>query len=261
MGMTPGSAPTLFLAHGSPMLALDGGAWGEAVSAQGRGLEGIRALLVCSAHWETEGPFALTAARAPGVLHDFSGFPSALSALDYPAPGSPDLAVQVCGLLAGAGLEARLETGRPFDHGVWVPLRYLRPEADLPVVQLSLPVPRTPELLLVAGRALAPLRHQGVLVVGSGGLVHNLRHLDWREASGPQPWASAFQDWIGARLATRGWASLSAWPEAPGAREAVPSSEHLDPLFVALGAAMAAPRLLYDGWQLGSLSLRSYRFD
>lgn len=259
--MTPGSAPTLFLAHGSPMLALDGGAWGAAASALGRELEAIRAILICSAHWETTGPFALTSARAPGVLHDFSGFPPALSALDYPAPGSPELAAQACGLLAGAGLEARLDADRPLDHGVWVPLRYLRPGADLPVVQLSLPVPRTPELLLAAGRALAPLRDEGVLVVGSGGLVHNLRRLDWEEASGPQPWATAFQDWVGARLAVRDLSSLAAWRTAPGASEAVPTSEHLDPLFVALGSTDAVPELLFDGWQLGSLSLRSYRFD
>lgn len=261
MEMSAGSVPTLFLAHGSPMLALDGGAWGEAVTALGRRLAGIRAILVCSAHWETAGPFALTSAEMPGVLHDFSGFPPALSALDYPAPGAPGLAALARALLEEAGLEARLDSARPLDHGAWVPLRYLRPEGDLPVVQLSLPVPRTPELLLAAGRALTPLRHQGVLVVGSGGLVHNLRRLDWHEASGPQPWATAFQDWIGARLTARDLSTLTAWPTAPGAQEAVPTSEHLDPLFLALGSANAAPELLFDGWQLGSLSLRSYRFD
>lgn len=255
------SAPALFLAHGSPMLALEGGAWGPALADCGRELRGLRAILICSAHWETAGGFALTAAAVPGVMHDFGGFPEALYALDYPATGSPDMAVQAAGLLKGAGLQVVLDAARPLDHGAWVPLRYLRPLADLPVVQLSLPRPRTPELLLAAGRALAPLRQQGVLIVGSGGLVHNLNRLDGQGGTGPRPWAAAFQDWVAARLALLELPALADWQAAPGARESVPTSEHLDPLFLALGAAPAPPTLLFDGWQLGSLSLRSYRFD
>lgn len=252
--------PSLFLAHGSPMLALEGGAWGEAVSAFGRQLPHLRAILVCSAHWEAPGPFRLSSADIPGVMHDFGGFPEALYALDYPAPGSPGLAAEVAGLLREAGLEAVLDPQRPLDHGAWVPLRYLRPDARVPVVQLSLPRPRTPELLLAAGRALAPLRERGVLILGSGGVVHNLRRLDWQGATGPEPWAMGFQTWVDGRLAARDTAALAEWRKAPGAGESVPTSEHLDPLFVALGASQTAPETLYDGWQLGSLSLKSYAF-
>ncbi|MCX6546796.1 MAG: class III extradiol ring-cleavage dioxygenase [Acidobacteria bacterium] len=251
------STPALFLAHGSPMLALEGGSWGQTLGAQGRALKGLRGVLVCSAHWETPGPFHLTSAPRPGILHDFSGFPDALCDLDYPALGSPLLAREAADLLLTAGLDAVLEP-RPLDHGTWVPLRYLLPDAEVPVVQLSLPRPRTPALLLAAGRALAALRQTGVLIVGSGGIVHNLGRLDWAEASGPRPWAEAFDSWVRAELAAGH--DLSDWRTAPGAAESVPTSEHLDPLFVALGAGGAPPEVLFDGWQLGSLSLASYRF-
>jgi 4,5-DOPA dioxygenase extradiol len=254
------SIPSLFLAHGSPMLALDGGAWGEAVSALGRRLPPLRAILVCSAHWEAPGSFRLSSAESPGVMHDFGGFPEALYALDYAAPGSPGLAAEAADLLRAAGLDAVLDPQRPLDHGAWVPLRYLRPDAKIPVVQLSLPRPRTPELLLAAGRALAPLRRSGVLILGSGGIVHNLRRLDWEGSAAPQPWATAFEGWIRARLAAGDEAALMDWRQATGAAESVPTSEHLDPLFVALGAAEGPPEPLYEGWQLGSLSLTSYLF-
>lgn len=252
--------PAFFLAHGSPMLALDGGAWGEAVAAVGRTLPPLRAVLVCSAHWETPGGFVLSSARRPGVLHDFGGFPEALHALDYPAPGSPELAGAAAVLLRAAGLAADLDAGRPLDHGAWVPLRYLAPAADIPVVQVSLPRSRTPELLRAAGRALEPLRRSGVLILGSGGVVHNLRRLDWSDASGPQPWARDFQAWVDDRLAAGDAAGLAGWTKAPGATASVPTSEHLDPLFLVTGAAQAAPVKTFDGWQLGSLSLVSYRF-
>jgi 4,5-DOPA dioxygenase extradiol len=243
------------------MLALDGEAWGSTLSAFGRNMVRPRAILVCSAHWEAPGAFQLSSAERPGVMHDFGGFPEALYQLDYPAPGSPALAARAADLLRDAGLEAELDAQRSLDHGTWVPLRYLAPEADIPVVQLSLPRPRTPEQLLAAGRALASLRREGVLLVGSGGIVHNLRRLDWEGgAAAPQPWASAFQGWVEEQLANGDAAALAGWRQAPGAADSVPTSEHLDPLFVALGAAGTAPSSLFSGWQLGSLSLASYEF-
>ncbi len=252
--------PSLFLAHGSPMLALEGGAWAELLGSLGRGLPEVRAILVCSAHWEAEGPFRLSSAEVPGVIHDFGGFPAELYSLDYPAPGAPALAAEAAALLRGAGLEAVLDPERPLDHGAWVPLRALYPDAKVPVVQLSLPRPRTPEQLLAAGRALAPLRERGVLILGSGGVVHNLRLLDWAEATGPRTWATAFEGWLRERLAAGG--SIADWKQAPGATESVPTSEHLDPLFVAMGAGGSTPaEVIFDQWQLGSLSLASFRFD
>jgi 4,5-DOPA dioxygenase extradiol len=255
-------APVLFLAHGSPMLALEGGDWGEAVAHEGQRGASIQAYLVCSAHWEADGPFRLSAAALPGVMHDFGGFPEPLYTLDYPAPGSPALAEAAADLLRGAGLQAELDPHRRLDHGAWVPLRYLAPEAAKPVVQLSLPRPRTPASLLAAGRALAPLRRQGVALIGSGGIVHNLGRLDWTgAAAAPRPWASAFQDWVDSQLRAGDLEALIGWRNAPGAAESVPTTEHLDPLFFALGASAGGPETLFEGWQLGSLSLTSYRFS
>ena len=253
--------PTLFLAHGSPMLALDGEAWGQALTAFSRVQVRPRAILVCTAHWEAHGPFRLSSAAQPGVMHDFGGFPEALYQLDYPAPGSPVLAAQSAQLLRAAGLDVVLDDQRPLDHGTWVPLRDLAPEADIPVVQLSLPRPRTPEQLLAAGRALAPLRREGVIIVGSGGIVHNLGRLDWAGAAAPRPWATAFDGWVREQLERGDATALADWRGAPGAAESVPTSEHFDPLFVALGAAESAPTSLFSGWQLGSLSLASYCFS
>lgn len=243
------------------MLALDGGAWGEALAALGAKLPPLRAVLVCSAHWESPGTFRISSAPQPGVMHDFGGFPEALYRLDYPAPGEPGLAREVADLLGSQGLEAALDSSRRLDHGAWAPLRHLLPDARVPVVQLSLPRPRTPELLVSAGRALSTLRDQGVLILGSGGLVHNLGRLDWSDASAPATWAMAFETWVLERLALGDLESLLRWPEGPHAAEAVPTSEHLDPLWFALGAGQGtAPQVLFQGWQLGSLSLTSLVF-
>ncbi|MDE3034236.1 MAG: dioxygenase, partial [Acidobacteriota bacterium] len=188
--------------------------------------------------------------------------PEPLYGLRYPAPGSPDLASRVVSLLGDAGFEAAVDADRGLDHGVWVPLLHLLPEARVPVVPLSLPRLRAAGSLWQAGRALAPLREEGVLILGSGGLVHNLGRLDWTGATGPQPWAVAFEGWILDRLASTDPAGALDWSGAPGAALAVPSSEHLDPLWLALGAAGsgASVRTLFKGWQLGSLSLRSLAF-
>ena len=256
----PRLIPSVFLAHGSPMLALNGGGWGTAVGKLGAEWQGLRGVLVCSAHWEAPGPIRISAAGKPGILHDFGGFPEALYHLDYPAPGSPALAREAQELLQAAGLEAVLDFTHSLDHGAWVPLRYLAPRAEVPVVQISLPSSRTPQQLLATGRALGALRESGVLILGSGGIVHNLRRLDWEDIREPEPWAAAFAQWIHERLLTGDQAALLDWQQAPGAAESVPTSEHLDPLFVALGAATQLPALVYLGWQLGNLSLASYRF-
>ena len=253
--------PSLFVAHGSPMLGLEGGPWGEAMTTLGRSLPPLRGILVCSAHWETAGGFRVTSADPPGILHDFGGFPEPLYAQEYPAPGAPELAGEVARLLSVVGQNVALDGRRPLDHGVWVPLRYLVPRANIPVVQLSLPRAREPEVLLAAGRALAPLRYRGVLLLGSGGIVHNLSRLDWDDQSGPEPWASAFDGWVRDRLNAGETEALSHWHQAPGAAASVPTSEHLDPLFLLLGATAGPPTAVFQGWQLGNLSLASYLFQ
>jgi 4,5-DOPA dioxygenase extradiol len=255
--------PVLFVSHGSPMLGLEPGPWGQALRDWSRGLRGVRAILVVSAHWEKPQPLAVTSGAAPATLHDFGGFPEALYGLTYPAPGDPDLAERIQDLLQAAGLPAQLDPARPLDHGAWVPLMAAFPAAEVPVLQLSLPIPRAPRELYNLGQALRPLREEGVLIVASGGVVHNLRLLDWAADSGPQPWALAFEAWVAARVEGGDHASLlEDSASAPDFAKAVPTSEHFDPLFVALGAAGDSPAAsLYDQWQLGSLSLRTWAFQ
>lgn len=256
------SFPALFVSHGAPTAALERGAYQRALSAWAGTRPRPRAVVVVSAHAEVPGPVRVNAAGRPSIVHDFHGFPPALYELRYPAPGSPDLAREVAAAFAAAGLEAVLDTGRGWDHGVWVPLRLLYPSADVPVVAVSLPVPRTPERLLAMGRALLPLRGRGVLLFGSGGIVHNLRRLRWEDLEGPpEPWAAAFGAWVDERLQALDEEGLRAYASrAPHADLAVPTTEHLDPLFFVLGARESADRVqgVYEGFRYGTLSLRSF---
>lgn len=244
--------PVLFLAHGAPTLALDGGEWGPALRRFGQDLARPAAVLVVSAHWESLGAPRITAAARPGVMHDFGGFPEPLYQLDYPCPGDPLLAARIAKALC-----ADLDGSRPLDHGAWVPLRWLFPAAEIPVLQLSLPRPRDAAGLLRLGEALRPFRDEGVLLVGSGGLVHNLGRLDWSGEGPAAAWATGFEGWVLDRLASSSpGAFAEALPAAPHLHEAVPTPEHFDPLLVCLGAAGPGPSSLHAGWQLGSLSLR-----
>ena len=255
------NAPSVFVSHGSPMVAVERDAYTEALEAFGRAVR-PRALVVVSAHWQTRGGVAITSAERHQVIHDFGGFPEALYRLDYPAPGDPALADDVVGRLGAAGFASRLDPDRGIDHGVWIPLRIAWPDGAIPVVQVSLPE-MPPQDLLRLGQALAPLRGQGVLVLGSGGIVHNLGQLDWaRKHAAPHPWAVAFDAWMAERIARGDVAGLAAYREtAPQARRAAPTTEHLDPLFVALGAAGGDPaETLFAGFHHGSLGMRSIQF-
>lgn len=263
MNPKPSVQPVAFVGHGSPMLAVERGSWHEALGSWAAELRGVRAVLVVSAHWETTGGFVVSSSPRPGILHDFSGFPERLYRLDYAAPGDPSLASRAVELLSAAGLGAKMDSTRPLDHGAWVPLRAMFPEAGIPVVQLSLPRPRDPQMLLQAGRALTPLRSEGVLILGSGGLVHNLGRLVWEGHPDPEPWAAAFEAWMMARILDQDTDSLvQAREKAPDYSLAAPTTEHLDPLYAVLGAAGEDRSSdLFKGWQHGNLSLRALRFD
>ena len=255
--------PTLFLSHGSPMYAIEPGAAGRAWAALGRELPRPRAVLIASAHWETSVPL-LTGNPAPQTIHDFGGFPDELFRLQYAAPGDTALAGEAVALLKAAGVTAGIDGCRGRDHGAWVPLRWMYPDADVPVVQLAI----QPELgaahHLRVGRALAPLADDSVLIIGSGHTTHNLR--DWMSnprRQEPLPYAKAFAEWLHDRLMARDVDALVAWREqAPEAARAHPSDEHFLPLFVALGAAAGDAKVerFAEGFEAGALAMDSYRF-
>lgn len=254
--------PTLFLSHGSPLHALEPGPAGAVWAALGRELPRPRAVLVASAHWETNLPL-LTGATKPDTIHDFFGFPEPLYRIRYAAPGAPELAARALALLKDAGFTAAIEGCRGLDHGAWSPLLHMYPQADVPVVQLALQSALGPRHHYRVGQALEALRGEEVLVIGSGHLTHNLR--EWRGAArtAPAPYVREFQDWVHARLtAGEVEALLEYRSQAPHAARAHPTEEHFLPLYVALGAAGAHPaaRRLYDAIESGVLAMDAYRF-
>lgn len=261
--MTTAPAPSVFVAHGSPMLGIAAGEYGETLRRFAESIPRPSAIVVVSAHWESPGPIRVNAARRPELIYDFGGFPRALYELTYPAPGSPEIAEKALTLLGEAGLDAVREESRGWDHGVWVPLRLLYPDADVPVVEVSLPVPRLPEAILRMGTALAPLRDGGVLLFGSGVIVHNLRlaRLDDEHAPADE-WARAFDAWVRERVERRDAAGLAEYAQGPHSRLAVPGSEHFDPLLFAAGAARPDDEVveIASGFQYSNLSLTSYAF-
>lgn len=252
--------PSLFISHGSPMLALEPGASGPALARLAASLPRPKAIVLVSAHWESR-ELLVASSPAPETWHDFGGFPAALFAVQYPAPGDPALAAQVADRLSAAGLPARLDPQRPFDHGAWVPLSLMYPAADIPVVQVSLPSQGGPALQHAVGQALAGLRGDGILLIGSGSITHNLRELDWH--AGPEsitPWARAFRDWMVERLQAADEPALFDYrSQAPHAQRNHPSDEHLLPLYFARGAG-GEFALEHQGFTLGALGMDIYRF-
>lgn len=253
--------PSLFISHGSPMLALQPGASGPALARLASQLPRPRAIVVVSAHWESR-ELRVGSAAQPDTWHDFRGFPAELYRVQYPAPGEPQLASAIVQLLNAAGLPAQLDAERPLDHGAWVPLALLYPQADIPVVQVSLPSQQGPALQSQVGQALAGLRAEGVLLIGSGSITHNLGELDWQ--AGPdsiEPWAQAFRDWIVDKLAGQDRAALQDYRrQAPHAARNHPSDEHLLPLFFA-AAAGGQFKVEHSGFTYGALGMDIYSFS
>ena len=246
-----GRLPTLFIPHGGgPCFFMEWtmgpkDTW-DRMAAYLRGIGGAvgarpKAVLAISAHWEEDRP-TVTAGAAPALIYDYYGFPEHTYKLQYPAPGSPDLAARVRALLAAAGIDTGADAARGFDHGVFIPFLLIYPQADLPIVQLSLRSGLDPAAHLAIGRALAPLRDEGVLIVGSGLSYHNLRAFLGMDARADDA-SERFDAWLADAVETADVAArdgkLAAWREAPAALECHPRSEHLVPLFVAAGAAGA----------------------
>jgi 4,5-DOPA dioxygenase extradiol len=253
--------PSVFISHGSPMHALQPGAAGEAWKALGRRLPRPRAILISSAHWETNLPM-LTGNAKPETIHDFYNFPEPLYRLRYPAPGAPQVAQRAQALLKNAGFGASIDGCRGLDHGAWSPLLYAYPQADVPVVQISVQPALGPGHHLQLGKALRPLAEENILIVGSGHMTHNLR--DWSRGAGrPEPYAREFAEWVKEKLEQRDYESLVDYrSRSPHGARAHPTDEHFLPLFFALGAAPepVKPERIYDAIDSGVLAMDAYVF-
>lgn len=248
--------PTLFLSHGAPTLAISATPAGDFLRSLAARLPKPKAVLIASGHWEETAP---TLGLGAETVHDFYGFPDALYRLQYPAPLARDVAKRAQELLKQHDLPARVDEGRGRDHGVWIPLMLAWPEADVPVVQLSLIDGGSAEDHFALGRALKPLREDGVLIIGSGSATHNLRA---RPTPQPAEWATRFVDWLDHTLEARDDATLQRWrTDAPYAEINHPTAEHFEPIMIARGAAAGeASTRLHASWEFGSLSMNAYMF-
>jgi 4,5-DOPA dioxygenase extradiol len=237
------------------MSALGGDAHWGALKKFGDTHRDARAIVIVSAHWQTRGEIRATSWERAPLVYDFGGFPKELYEITYPAPGEPSLAARIAGAVP--------ESHRGLDHGAWVPLRLAWPDAHIPVVQVSLPA-GTPQDVFALGRSLRPLRDEGIMIIGSGGIVHNLGLVHFSEKnSGIDPWAAEFDRWVADRLESRDVDALFEYRDrAPEAELAAPTPEHLDPMFVTLGASWPEDRLemIYEGFHYGNLSMRSFAF-
>jgi 4,5-DOPA dioxygenase extradiol len=254
----PARMPVLFLAHGAPPL-LDDARWVAELAAWAKALPRPRAILMLSAHWE-ERPVTLGATRTVPLVYDFYGFPRRHYEQKYPAPGAPELAARVRALV-GARQPVADDPDRGLDHGAYVPLVAMYPEADVPVLQVSLPT-MDPRELHALGESLAPLREEGVLIVGSGFLTHNLRAIDPRPGAPVPAWAQELDAWAAETLGRRDVDALLDYrARAPGVRVALPTHEHFVPVVVAMGAAAPDPSAKVTfpitGFWLGSATRRS----
>ncbi|MGN6287882.1 MAG: DODA-type extradiol aromatic ring-opening family dioxygenase [Sphingopyxis terrae] len=263
--------PSLFLSHGSPMMALEPSPARDFLAGLGARLPRPRAILVVSAHHDAQfegGRATVTASSAPPTIHDFGNFPQALFDMRYPAPGDPALAQRTVDLLAAQGLAVAADPDRGLDHGAWVPLSLVYPKADIPVVQLSIASHAPPEWHYALGRALAPLRDEGVLLIGSGSITHNLRALFSARLpiDAPAPaWVTDFTDWVAGHMAANAVDDvLHAVERAPHGRDNHPTMDHILPLFVAMGAGTEADGLhaarLHASTTYGLLAMDVYAF-
>lgn len=256
---TSTQTPVFFISHGAPTFALEPGQLGPQLHALGSQLADLKAVLVVSPHWQTQGVKVMTTAQ-PETLHDFGGFAANLYTLHYTAAGAPELANEAIRLLRGAGFAPEPDAQRGLDHGAWVPLMHLLPDASVPVFQVSLPFNLTTAQAMQLGKALAPLREQGVLIVGSGSMTHNLHDLQ-PPGSMQVAYAREFATWVKTAVLAKAVNPLLHYrSEAPHAERAHPTEEHFLPLLVALGVQIDAKTVqaIDGGFTYGVLSMDSF---
>lgn len=252
----------VFVSHGAPTLILEDLPATQFLRRLGGEMARPAAIIAVSAHWLTD-EVAVSGAAHPETIHDFYGFPAPLYALQYPAPGAPQLASRIAAALRGAGFDAQVDPSQGLDHGAWVPAMLGWPKADIPILQLSVQPHLDAAHHVAVGRALAPLAAEGVLVMASGSATHNLRALQRGQHDTIADWARAFDDWLTARIGAGDVEALVDWKrQAPMARMAHPTDEHFLPLFVALGAAGdgAKGRALHRSFTHGALAMSAFAF-
>jgi 4,5-DOPA dioxygenase extradiol len=260
----PTRMPSVFIGHGSPMNALRDNAWTRMLGAWGQRIGRPRAILMVSAHWLTPGVTAVSIVEPPRTIHDFEGFPQALYDVRYAAPGAPALAREVAFQLRGRRARTSSEWG--LDHGAWSVLRHLYPAADVPVFQLSIDYAQPGAQHVAIGRDLAAFRDLGVLVIGSGNLVHNLAATEPGVADAPRAstaWAQAYDDAVDKAMAARDVRALGAWRALDASvATAVPTPDHYFPMLYVLGASRndEAVQVVHSGFQSGTVSMRSVQF-
>jgi 4,5-DOPA dioxygenase extradiol len=251
--------PLVFLGHGSPMNAIEDNAYSRSWEALGRSLPRPQAILVVSAHWMTHGSTLVDVSNMPRTIHDFHGFPAELHAMRYPAHGGPELAREVASLLASHHVQGDDSWG--LDHGAWSVLTRLYPDADVPVFQLSIDMSKDLGWHLSIGRDLADLRRKGVLILGSGNVVHNLRAMRW--GGRPHDWAEEFDDFVARKLEARDFAALADRQGMGGLfRMAQPTPDHYLPALTIAGLSDANDQLTFMNCtiDIASLSMRSFIF-
>ena len=257
--------PTIFVSHGSPMLALQDSPARRFLQGLGQSLARPKAIAVVSAHWETRGAPAVSLATQPETIHDFGGFPQALFDLQYPAPGAPAIAERAAALFDAAGIPVGRSATRGLDHGAWVPLQLMYPDADIPVLQISIVHGAGPALHQHLGAALQALREEGVLLLASGSLTHNLYEFRGQPVDAPAPgWVTGLEAWMREKLVANDQEALLAYRHlAPMAEKNHPTEEHLLPLYVAMGAAGpgAKAELLHRSFEHGVLAMDAYAFN
>lgn len=263
-------SPSIYVGHGAPTTAITEGKYQTSLSKFAKQKVEPTSIVVVSAHWESHIPMFVTSSDLPGVIYDFGGFPQVLYELEYNSPGNPKLASQVSGMLNSAGWKTQLNSVRGLDHGAWIPLRIMYPNATIPVIQLSIPIPRTPLEFYKIGQVLAPLREENIMLMGSGNLVHNIPHAIRQMQAGKvdtgfnnpaEEWAKETDEWLKEKIDNYAIDDLLDSPnKAPHFRMAAPTTEHFDPLYFILGTQNKREGIyhFYEGFQAGSFSMRCF---
>lgn len=261
MASFPKRMPTFFIGHGSPMNALATNEYSKTLHRLGKTISQPRAIVMISAHWMTKGTW-VTHMKSPKTIHDFYGFPQELFDVQYPAPGAPSLAEEIQKKISSTHIE--LEDQKwGLDHGTWSVLTHLYPEANIPVIQLSLDMTQPASFHFHLGQQLQFLRDEGVLILGSGNIVHNLKLLNWSANAQPYNWAVQFDEWVKQKIISRDWSALTEEAlHSNNGKLSVPTLEHYLPFLVILGTATESDSLqfVYEGLENASISMRSVGF-